>query len=153
MFPGVPLEGYAPMASLIDRSIRSERMLSTLLTAFGVIGLFLTAVGLFGVTAYAASKRTREMGIRKAMGAVDRDIVRLMVGGGLRGAAVGCILGALASIAMSGVLERTLYGVSPSDVVSIAAAAVLMLATSAGAAYLPARRGARIEPTEALRHE
>ena len=151
--PGLPVTGLRSVSEQVENTLRRERMLSTLLSFLGLIGLALTAVGLFGVTSYAALRRTREVGLRMALGALRSDVVRAMVGGGLRWVALGCLIGAIASLASGRLLEATLYGVSAWDPVSIGAAAAALLLVGLAAAYIPARRASRIEPMVALRDE
>lgn len=151
--PSVPLTGVRTLEEQIGRTLRRERMLSALLTGFGLAGLLLTSVGLFGVTAYGASRRTREMGLRLALGATRESIARLVVGGSLRWVFAGLAAGAAIAYPAGGLLESTLYGVSRYDPVAVGCAAVVLVASGLAAAYLPARRAARVEPMEALRQD
>lgn len=151
--PGLPVSGVRSVSDQIGNTLRRERMLSTLLTILGLIGLALTATGLFGVTSYVASRRTREVGLRMALGALRSDIVRIMVGGGLRWVALGCAIGTVASVASGRLLEASLYGVTATDPVSIGIGIGVLLLVGGAATYGPARRAAAIEPMVALRDE
>jgi putative ABC transport system permease protein len=124
-----------------------------LLSAFGLLALLLASVGIYGVTAFAVAQRTREIGIRTALGAARRDVVALVLGqtGRLVG---GGLLGGLAlAFALSGALRSQLYGVGAGDPVAFVATPLLLLAVAALAVWMPVRRATRVPPTEALRAE
>ncbi|MDQ3997962.1 MAG: FtsX-like permease family protein, partial [Gemmatimonadota bacterium] len=127
------------------------RFAMALLTAFAVVALVLAAVGLYGVIAYGVSQRTREIGVRVALGADPRAVAGLVVGSGLRLAAGGVLLGAAAAAGSTRVLASMLYAVSPADPVTFAVIALVVAAIALLASYVPARRASRIDPTEALR--
>ena len=127
------------------------RFAMALLTAFAIIALVLSAVGLYGVIAYSVTQRTREIGVRVAMGAAPRAVAGMVVGDALRLAAVGVVLGAFASMACTRVLGSLLYGVSPADPLTFAIIALLVVAIALLASYVPVRRALRIDPAEALR--
>jgi putative ABC transport system permease protein len=127
------------------------RFAMALLTAFAVVAVVLAAVGLYGVIAYGVSQRTREIGVRVALGAEPRAVAGLVVGGGLRLVAGGVLLGAVAAAASTRVLGSMLYAVSPSDPLTFAVIALVVAAIALLASYVPARRASRIDPTEALR--
>ena len=124
-----------------------------LLGAFGALALILAAVGLYGVIAYSVSLRTREVGIRMALGAAPVQVLRLILGQGSRLAALGVVLGTLASLGVGQVLASLLYGVSPFDPLAYVVAAGLLLVVAALANLVPAFTAARIEPFLALRHD
>lgn len=127
------------------------RFAMALLTAFAGVALVLAAVGLYGVIAYDVSQRTREIGVRLALGAEPRAVVTRVVGGGLRLAAVGVAVGTATAAATTRVLGSMLYGVRPADPLTFGAVALLVVAIALVASYVPARRALRIDPTEALR--
>ncbi len=137
----------------IADSARLTQQRTTLLTLLGTLGLLLALIGVFGITSYAISQRTREIGVRVALGATARDVLKT-VGGGAGGAiAMGVIVGAIATMWASRAIAVFLYEVKPGDPISVAAAAAI-LATAAGlAAYLPARRALHVDPVVALREE
>jgi len=123
------------------------------LTVFASAALLLVATGILGVLAYAVTRRTREIGVRMALGAQRGDVLSLVVRHALTMTMAGVALGLIASLALTRVLGRFLYEVQPSDPVSLAAAAVLLLAVALLAIYVPARRATRVEPLTALRAE
>ena len=129
------------------------RFAMALLAAFSSVALLLSAVGLYGVIAYAVTQRTREVGIRLALGATPRSVTSLVVRSGLNVTGVGVILGVAAAVGGTRVLSGMLYGVSPGDPMTFAAIVALVVAIALTACYVPARRAARIDPTEALRAE
>jgi predicted permease len=137
----------------IDETLMQERVISTLATAFGVLALVLSAVGLYGVLAYALARRTREIGIRVALGALPRQAAWSILRQTLWLVAIGLAAGVPASMLMASLAERLLYGVTPTDAVTQAGAAVLLAIVAFVASYLPARRAGRIDPLAALRHE
>jgi putative ABC transport system permease protein len=113
----------------------------------------LATVGMFGVFAYAVRQRTREIGIRMALGAQSADVVRLILAGHSRAVMVGLVVGLLGAIAASQVLRGFLYGLSPFDPIAYLGVAVLLAFAGLAASYVPARRATRIDPLAALRHE
>ena len=151
--PNLPMTRVRTLGEAVDRSLRFERRLAGLLSAFGFIGLAIAAVGLYGVLSYAVARRTREMGLRRALGARSLDLTAMLMRRGLAWVAGGAVAGAALSWAARGLIEATLFGLQPTDPKAYVAAAALLLAVAAFAAFLPARRAARIEPVEALRHE
>ncbi|HKD45453.1 MAG TPA: ABC transporter permease [Candidatus Angelobacter sp.] len=137
----------------INRELFNERLVASLSSFFGFMALALACTGIYGLLAYEVTRRTREIGIRMAVGAQQRDVVRMVVRQGLLVAAAGAVIGAIASFAAKGVLETVLYKVSPGDPITLAAVATLLLAVALGACYFPARRATRVDPLVALRYE
>lgn len=134
------------------RKVTSRYRYSTMLVgAMAALSLFLAAMGIYGVMAYAVEARTREIGIRMALGARPGDVLRMVVGRGLWLTLIGIALGLAGGYAASGTLRSLLYGVEPSDPITFAAIAVLMAGIAALASYLPARRAVRVDPVSALR--
>jgi len=127
------------------------RFAMALLGAFAVVALTLAAVGLYGVIAYSVTQRTREIGVRVALGARPREVTRLVVGGGLRLALGGALLGIAGAALSTRLLGAMLFGVDPMDPATFAAIATLVVAIAVLASYVPARRALRIDPIEALR--
>ena len=134
-------------------SLAPTRFAMALLGAFSVTALLLSTIGLYGVIAYAVSQRTREIGIRVALGAERNAIIRMVAGAGLRLTAVGMLVGAGVAMAATRGLASMLYGVSPGDPVTLVAIAMLVGIVALLASYVPARRALRIDPVEALRAE
>ncbi len=138
---------------LIDMSLGSERMFAGLVSWLGAVAALLAAIGLYGVVSYSVSRRTTEVAIRVALGANPGDVLWLVVRECLWLVAAGLIIGIPAALALTRLLGSMLYGVKPADAMTYAAAAVLMIAISAIAAFIPARRAARIQPSLALKYE
>lgn len=129
------------------------RMGASMAAAQGLIGLFLAVMGLYAVVSYTVNRRTREIGVRMALGANSVDVVRLVVRDGMRLTAIGVALGLVASVGLGVALSRVLYGVRPTDAGVYVAVTALLLAVAALACYLPARRATRVDPMLALRSE
>ncbi len=151
--PSLPIDGIDPLASLMARSIAQERLVAQLATAFGVLALLLAAIGLYGLLTYTISRRTREIGLRIALGARRGRVLRLVLMDAMRLVIVGLVAGILVAYLSTGLLKTQLNGVEPGDPLSIVIAAVVLLGAALLAALLPALRAARVEPMIALRSE
>jgi putative ABC transport system permease protein len=149
--PKVPISQPGTMSELHAGALAQPRLLATLLGAFAAAALLLALIGIYGVIAYAVSQRTSEMGIRLALGATPGQVVRLVLGDGLRLGAIGLAIGVAGGLAASNGVASLLHGVAPRDPATFAAAAAVILLTAALGSWLPARRAAKVEPTEALR--
>jgi ABC-type antimicrobial peptide transport system permease subunit len=137
----------------VDRSLNQDKLIATLSAMFSVLALVLSAVGLYGVMSYVVSRRVREIGIRMALGAERGPIVGLVLKEAVLLVAAGVVVGLPAAWAVAKLVSSLLYGVNPADPASaLAATAVLALAALA-AAWIPARRASRVDPTVALRYE
>jgi predicted permease len=134
-------------------SYEPDRLISGVLTCSGLIALFLSVLGLYGVLAHSVSQRTREIGIRMAMGAQSSDVLALVVGQGLKLAASGIAIGLAAAFALTRVLSNYLYGISPRDLLTFVAVSALLAGTAVAACYLPARRATKVDPMVSLRCE
>jgi len=141
------------MDQLFASNISTQRLVVALLGTFAALALLLAGVGLFGVLSYSVGQRTREIGLRIALGATPDSIVRLVLGNGLRMAAAGLVIGLLGALGLTRFLQSLLYEVSPFDPVSFGAVAVVLAGIGVFACWLPARRATRIDPMEALRCE
>lgn len=151
--PNLPVDRVETMENLVASSVAEPRFRSAVLTAFATAALLLVATGILGVLAYAVTRRTREIGVRMALGAQRVDVLRLVVGHAFKMTIAGVALGLAAAVGLTRVLTRYLYEVRPTDPVSLAAASVLLLAVALVAIYVPARRAIRVEPLTALRAE
>ena len=143
----------APLDSLLDDSIAPRRFYAVLLAAFSIVALLLAAIGLYGVMAYTVAQRTREIGIRVALGALRRHILRLVLREGAVLVLIGATCGLIAAFASSQLLASLLYGVSATDPQLYLLLSFLLIAVALLACYLPARRAMKIDPMVALRHE
>jgi putative ABC transport system permease protein len=141
------------MREVISDSMSWAISQSRLLTTFALLALVLTAVGIYGVMAYAVTQRTHEVGLRLALGAQSGEILRLVMSQGARITVAGITLGVIAALALTRVLVNQLFGVEPRDPVTFVAVAVILVAIALLATYVPARRAAKVDPMVALRHE
>jgi ABC-type antimicrobial peptide transport system permease subunit len=151
--PNVPIYDLRTIDEQIDRSIRTERTFATLSSTFGVLALVLSAVGLYGVIANAVSRRTRELGIRLALGAEPGRILRLVLGEAGLLVAVGVIAGLPGAWLTGRAIRSLLFGVQPGDWQNVASALVLLAVVALLSAWIPARRASRVDPMVALRSE
>jgi putative ABC transport system permease protein len=144
---------FRTMDDVIALSASGDRFNTLLLGAFAAIALLLTAAGIFGVLSYLVTQRTREMGLRMALGAQPRDVLRVIVGHGMRLVLVGLCIGVAAALVVTRWMSSVLFDVKPSDPLTFAAVAVLLTAVAFLASYIPARRAMRVDPMVALRYE
>ncbi len=151
--PGVPFLDPQTLEEFTGAAVFVQRAVAWLLGAFGVLALVLAAMGIYGVVAYGVAQRTRELGIRAALGAGQREIAGLILGQRARMTLVGLLTGSVASLGVAQLLRHQLLGVRPTDPTTLATIAALLAGVALLACYLPARRAARIDPMVALRHE
>lgn len=151
--PNVPVANMKTEAALIDETISQERTFADLCACFAVLALLIACVGLYGTMAYAVARRTREVGIRVALGAGRAKIVWMMLRQVLLLAAVGLAVGLVAAWQTVHVVASFLFGITPGDPLAIWGSAAVMLAAALLAGYLPARHAARVDPMTALRNE
>jgi predicted lysophospholipase L1 biosynthesis ABC-type transport system permease subunit len=149
----VPIASVRVLGDLYSVSTATPRTIARLLQAFAGVGLLLAAIGIYGVVAYAVSQRTRELGIRTALGAVERRIVVMIVGEGVRMAVVGVAIGSLVAVIAARSLKSLVFGVTTTDVSVYLGVAALLTLVAIAAAYIPARRAGRVDPLIALRAE
>ena len=149
----VPVADLSTLASWVAESMSQTRFLLALSSTFAGLALVLAAIGLYGVVSFSARQRTREIGVRVALGASDRDVRRLIVGQGMIVAAIGIVLGLGASVALTRVVSSYLVGVSATDPVTFGGVPLVLLGVAALASYLPARRATAIDPVRALHEE
>jgi putative ABC transport system permease protein len=143
----------ATIDQLVARSLNQRRFNLVLLASFAVLALILAAVGLYGLVSFMTAQRTHEIGIRMAFGAVDRDVLKLIVGQGMALTLAGIVIGLLASFALTRLLQSLLFGVSATDPVTFVAIALVLGAVPLLACYMPARRATKVDPIVALRHQ
>jgi ABC-type antimicrobial peptide transport system permease subunit len=149
--PNVAMLYVEGLAEAVDREAAATRLYLTLVAAFAVLAVFLASVGLYGVVAFLVVRRTREIGVRMALGARRSEITRLVVAQGLRPAAWGLALGLGAALLGGRAVESVLFQVEPRDPVVFTGVTALLVAVVLAASVVPARRAAAIDPTEALR--
>jgi predicted permease len=141
------------LQSLMDQSLVQTRLITKLSSFFGLLAAALAMVGLYGVVAYEVVQRRREVGIRMALGAQRGDVLRLVIGQGMKIVLIGAVLGVLASLGLTHALESWLYEIKPTDPSILFATTILMITVALVACWLPAARASRVEPVEALRYE
>jgi hypothetical protein len=149
----LPFANVESLADEVAPQLRSWSLGAAAFTAFGLLALVIAATGIFAVLAYSVSQRTQEIGVRVALGAEAGHVVRMIVGQGLRAASVGVVLGGVGAYALARAINSLLYGVQPTDPVVFTVVVATLMTVAMAAAYLPARRAARVDPMVALRHE
>jgi predicted permease len=150
---GVPVHQMQTLERTVDDALFNERMLALLSAAFGLLATILAAVGLYGVMSYIISRRTREIGIRMALGAERGAVIGMVLKEVARLTLVGIVLGIPAALSLSRLVRSQLFGISPADPLTICAAAMTLALVSLFAGYIPARRASRVQPILALRYE
>ena len=151
--PLLSTDNIDPLSSLMAVSISQERLVARLATGFGVLALLLAAIGLYGVLTYAVTRRTNEIGLRVALGAQRKDVVRMVLGDAMKLVLIGMVIGAPLAMAATRLLRNQLHDVHPADPITIAFALLVLAASAIIAAILPAQRAARLDPLTALRAE
>jgi putative ABC transport system permease protein len=147
----LPVTKMQPMTALMSDAISRQRLSMVVLAVFAIVAMLVAAVGLYGVVAHSVTERTREIGVRMALGAEGRQVLQLFVRQGLLTAAAGTAIGLVGAAGLTRVLESLLFGVKPTDPLTLGVVAALLLAVALVACYVPARRAARIDPLIALR--
>lgn len=151
--PNQTITGITTLGQVVRESVARPRLLTTLLGFFGGFGLVLGALGIYGVLAYAVSQQRKEIGVRMALGASPRRVLRMVVGRGMTLTLIGIVLGVAGALLLTRYMSSVLYGVSPGDPLALAGGALLLAAVALLAAYFPARRATRVDPMVALRAE
>jgi predicted permease len=148
--PELPLFGVQTMRSRIDQSLATRRIPLQLLGVFAAVALFLAAVGIYGALAYSVSQRSREIGIRMAMGSTPRDVFRTVVVQGARVTVAGLLIGAAVAVGLTRLMRSLLFGVEPTDPAVMATVAAILAVVGLAACILPARRATSVDPVKAL---
>ena len=151
--PGLPVDANAPYEDIMGIALLPNRAAAIMTTMFGALGLLLASLGLYGVLAYTVSRRTREFGVRMALGARVGDIRAQVVRDGVKLVTIGLAIGLALALPVSFQVRYLLYGISPTDPIAFLGTAILLLTVAVAASYLPARRATRVSPVEALRGE
>jgi len=151
--PALPIANFRTLDEQINRSLNTERMLATLSGAFGTLALLLSLVGLYGVMSFVAIQRTREIGIRMALGATGSSAIWLVLRDAVAMTAAGTAIALPCVVALGRLVESQLFGVKPTDLITIAAATLLLTSGTLGAALIPAYRASMVNPTDALRFD
>jgi ABC-type antimicrobial peptide transport system permease subunit len=149
----LPIERFTTQKLAIKESLTQERLYASLCGSLALLALALSCIGLYGIMAYNVTRRTGEMGIRKALGAQPFDVAWPILREALTLAAIGIVIGLPIALVLVRVVRGIIYGIEPHDPLTMIGAAVLMIAVAALAAWIPARRAAKIDPMEALRYE
>ena len=149
----LPAYSITTLETVLDESVAPRRFSMLLLGLFALVALFLAAVGLYGVVAYTVSQRTQEIGVRMAIGAQRGDVLRMVLGGGMKHAVLGTVIGISVSLALASYMASLLYGVTAFDPASYLVTAAVLLVVAALACFVPARRAMAVDPLVALRQE
>jgi putative ABC transport system permease protein len=151
--PNLPLLNVQTLSDRIDQSLDGQRSQTRLLAFFGLLALLLSSIGIYGVMAYSVAQRTREIGIRMAMGARPRNVLSLVVRQGMTLVMAGVALGLIGAFAITRLIGSLLFGVTAADPATFVVASLLLVGVAAPAGYLPARRATKVDPLIALRYD
>jgi predicted permease len=151
--PSTVLFGVRPLEEIVGNSISTQRLAMILLTVFSALALVLSAIGIYGVLSYLTGQRTHEIGVRVALGASRVDVLRMILGQGMKLAAIGVAIGIVAALGLTRLISKLVYGVSAFDPITFAGVTLLLTAVAVLSCYIPARRAMRVDPMIALRYE
>jgi putative ABC transport system permease protein len=149
----IPVENLVSMERIIGESLAPQQVSAVLVALFALVALLLACIGLYGVLAYSVSQRTHEIGLRMALGAERRDVLKLIVGQGFTLTLFGVGIGIVGAVAVTRLLADLLYGVKPTDLLTFAAVSLLLTTVALLASFIPARRATKVDPMVALRYE
>jgi putative ABC transport system permease protein len=151
--PTLPLYNVQTLTDHMSVPLFPFRLAAMVLLSFGILAIVLAAIGIYGVMSYVVAGRTREIGVRIALGAARRDVLLLIIGQGMRLAVIGLCIGVLSAIGAAQLLAKLLFGVSAIDPLTFAGVSLLLALVAALACYIPARRATKVDPLVALRYE
>lgn len=151
--PQLPVAAIRPLEEVIGASVAAQRFMMLLMSGFAAMALLLTAIGIYGALSYQVRRRNHEIGLRMALGANPRDVLKLVVGEGMAVALTGIIIGLIGSFVLTRLMAQLLYGVAAADPLTFALTALLIAAVTLLACIIPARRAMRVDPMVALRYE
>jgi len=151
--PNLPTADFQTLGQLVEQAVSPKRFVMILLGGFSLLALVLASLGIYGVISYSVSQRTQEIGIRLALGASSRSVLNMIIGEGMKLAAIGIAVGLIASLALTRVMSSLLFGVSATDPLTFVTNSLLLTAVALLACYIPARRATKTDPMEALRYE
>jgi predicted permease len=150
--PGIRIVSLEPLSAAVNRTLAPERLVSWLSMGFGIVALLLTSVGLYGILAYNVVRRTKEFGVRMALGAGRLTIVRMVMTEAVLLVGIGLMVGLAAAVSVGNLAAKLLFGVQPRDTMTFASATLILVLVAIAAGYIPARRATRVEPATALRN-
>jgi putative ABC transport system permease protein len=148
-----PVYNVNTMEKVFNQSIAEPQVITSLLTTFAVIALMLAAIGVYSVMSYSVAQRTHEVGVRMALGAQQRHVLKMILGQGLKLVLVGVVIGVTTAFAVTRVISNLLFGVTPTDPLIFVGVPLLLIAVAMLASYFPARRALKVDPIIALRNE
>jgi putative ABC transport system permease protein len=151
--PNIPVYRVKTITEQIESALSPDRLMALLLAIFGGVALLLASVGVYGVVSYAVSQRTREIGIRMALGATKTNVLRLVLREGMVMTAAGVIVGLAAALALTRLISSLLFGLTATDVTTFSLITAALLLIALIACYIPARRATKVDPLVALRYE
>jgi putative ABC transport system permease protein len=151
--PNLPVKDMRTLTVQVDETMFNDRLVAVLSISLALLAALLAALGLYGVLSYVVARRTREIGIRIALGGQRADILRLVLGQGAQLTAIGGVAGILAALALARLMSSLLFGVNANDPLTFVTVAVVLAIVSGAACYIPARRAVRVNPIVALRYE